>query len=220
MKNIVIFGISDSSQLAKFYIENDPKYSDYEVVAFTVDSEFLDKEYYEGLPVIDFEKIDSTFPPSENLLFVPITGIRMNRLRMEKFKNGKNRGYEFFSYISSHATVLTNQIGENCFILEDNTIQPYVSIGDNVVMWSGNHIGHHSNIGNHVYFTSHVVLSGHCQVGDFSWFGVNSTIGDGTKIGESTLLGMGSLVTKDTDGNSVYFGSPARKQNKSPMEVF
>ncbi len=220
MPNVVIFGISDSSQLAKFYIENDPKYSSFRVVAFTVDSDYIDKDTFEGLPVIDFSKIEVEFPPEKNLLFVPITGKKMNKVRMNKYERGKELGYEFFSYISSDATVMSDQIGENCFILEDNTIQPFVSIGNNVVMWSGNHIGHHSIIGDHVYFTSHVVLSGHCEVGEYSWFGVNSTIRDFCKIGQSCLIAMGSLVTKDTQDNSLYVGSPAKKQDKSPMDVF
>ncbi len=63
------------------------------------------------------------------------------------------------SYVSSKATVFPGApIGDNCFILEDNTIQPFTSIGNNVVLWSGNHIGHHSVIKDHVSFTSHVVL--------------------------------------------------------------
>ena len=136
----------------------------------------------------------------------------MNTVRMNKYERGKELGYEFFSYISSDATVMSDQIGENCFILEVNTIQPFVSIGNNVVMWSGNHIGHHSIIGDHVYFTSHVVLSGHCEVGEYSWFGVNSTIRDFCKIGQSCLIAMGSLVTKDTQDNSLYVGSQLRNR--------
>ena len=219
MRNIVVFGTSDSSQLVKHYIDSDPAYSNFRIVCFTVDSEFIDKDEFEGLPVIDFLEILEKFPPEENLLFIPITGTGMNRVRMEKYSQGKEMGYQFFSYVSSRATVLTEEIGENCFILEDNTIQPFVSVGNNVVMWSGNHIGHHSKIGDHVYFTSHVVLSGHCEVGDFSWLGVNSTIREYCNIGESTLIAMGSLITKDTDPNSLYMGSPAKKQAKSPMEV-
>ena len=80
MRNIVVFGISDSSQLAKYYIDSDPKYSDFRVVGFTVDSDYLVKEIFEGLPVIDFLELNEKFPPADNLLFIPITGINMNRV--------------------------------------------------------------------------------------------------------------------------------------------
>jgi acetyltransferase-like isoleucine patch superfamily enzyme len=124
------------------------------------------------------------------------------------------------SYISSKATICGNSIGENCFILEDNTIQPFTTIGNNVVLWSGNHIGHHGIIEDHVFFTSHVVLSGHCRVKERAWFGVNATIRDYTTIGEGCLISMGALVTKSTEDNGFYMGSPAKKQEKTAIEVY
>ena len=89
-------------------------------------------------------------------------------------------------------------IGDNCFILEDNTIQLFTTIGNNVVMWSGNHIGHHSVIKDHVFFASHLVLSGHCIVEPFSFLGVNSTIRDGIHIAEGSLIAMSASIVKDT----------------------
>jgi sugar O-acyltransferase (sialic acid O-acetyltransferase NeuD family) len=144
----------------------------------------------------------------------------MNTLRKNIYEEGKLKGYKFISYISSKATLFDNKIGENCFILEDNTIQPFTEIGDNVILWSGNHIGHHSKIDNHVFFTSHVVLSGHCHVKERAWFGVNSTIRDGITIGEGSLIAMGSLITKTTEDNSFYMGIPAKKQNKLAIEIY
>ncbi|MFG1500396.1 acetyltransferase [Halobacteriovorax sp. XZX-3] len=204
---IIIFGLRDIAELAHYYLSAE---SDVEVVAFTVHGKFLDRSNWKGLPVIPYEEIENTYPVDEYKLFVPMTGSRMNRDRKDVYLQGKEKGYGFYSYISPFATVLTNRIGENCFILEDNTIQPFVEIGDNVVMWSGNHIGHHSRIGDHVFFTSHVVLSGHCNVHDFSWFGVNSTISNDVSIGAGTLVAMGSLVTKGTEEWGLYMGSPAK----------
>ena len=68
---------------------------------------------------------------------------KMNKLRAEKYYQAKQLGYELVSYISSRCSFLTEYpVGENCAILEDNTIQPFVRIGNNVTLWSGNHIGH------------------------------------------------------------------------------
>ena len=136
-----------------------------------------------------------------------MTASKMNHNRRLLYETGKAKGYQFISYISSKATVLTDRIGENCFILEDNTIQPFVTIGNNVVLWSGNHIGHHSTIHDHVFFTSHIVLSGHCIVHEHSFFGVNATIRDATEIGEGTLVAMGADPSRRTLG---WFGNPAK----------
>lgn len=216
-KEVVIFGIRDTAELALWYLTND---SDYTVVAFTVHRKYIENESFHQLPVVPFEELVSLYPPSQYLLFAPMTGVKMNTLRKEVYLTGKEMGYQFISYISSKATICGNEIGDNCFILEDNTIQPYTTIGNNVVMWSGNHIGHHGRIDDHVFFTSHVVLSGHCHVKERAWFGVNATIRDYAVIGEGCLIGMGALVTKSTDDGGLYIGSPAKKQDKLAIEVY
>ena len=214
---VIIFGNSDSAELAHYYLTND---SNYEVVAFTVNQEYLTEDTFHNLLVVPFENLESIYFPSEYLFFAPMTGVKMNTVRKNIYEEGKKKGYEYISYVSSKATVCGNTIGENCFILEDNTLQPFTSIGNNVVMWSGNHIGHHGKIEDHVFFTSHIVLSGHCHVKERAWLGVNATIRDGVTIGEGSLIAMGSLITKNTDDNGFYMGSPAKKQEKSALEVY
>jgi NDP-sugar pyrophosphorylase family protein len=113
---------------------------------------------FKGLPVVPFEKLEKIYSPSEYLFFAPITGTKMNNNRKRIYEEGKKKGYTYISYISSKATICGNKIGENCFILEDNTLQPFTEIGNNVVMWSGNHIGHHGKIEDHVFFNNRVEL--------------------------------------------------------------
>ncbi|MEN9333622.1 MAG: hypothetical protein RLY35_802 [Bacteroidota bacterium] len=195
-KDVIIFGVKDFAELAHFYLTHD---SEYHVVAFTVHRNFLPEEkLFCGLPIVAFEDVEALYPPSSFSFFAPMAPNKMNQLRERVYHEGKQKGYHFISYISSKCTNFATSIGENCFVLEDNTIQPFVQIGNNVVMWSGNHIGHHSVIGNHVMFTSHVVLSGHCIVGDYCLFGVNATIRDGLTIGNGTFVAMGTSVIKST----------------------
>jgi sugar O-acyltransferase (sialic acid O-acetyltransferase NeuD family) len=210
MSKVVIFGVQDFASLAHFYLMED---SPHEVVAFCVTREYLPKEsLFEGLPIVAFEELETEFPSSEYAFFAPMSHRKMNTLRQSVFQQAEGKGYSMISYVSSKATVFSNvKIGKNCFILEDNTIQPFVTIGNNVVLWSGNHIGHHSVIKDHVLFTSHVVLSGHCVVEPNCFFGVNATLRDGLHFAEGTLVAMGACVTKDTEPWGVYTGVPAKK---------
>ncbi|MGV3602053.1 MAG: acetyltransferase [Dyadobacter fermentans] len=208
MAKIIVFGVLDTAELAHYYLTHD---SEHEVVAFTVNRQYIEHDNFHGLPVVAFEDVETLFPPSEYKFFAPMTGRNMNRNREAIYNHAKAKGYEFISYISSRATLFDNEIGENCFILEDNTIQPFTTIGNNVVLWSGNHIGHHGQIKDHVFFTSHVVLSGHCVVESYSFFGVNATIRDYTTIAQGTLVGMASAITKETEEWGVYVGNPAKK---------
>jgi len=218
-KPVVIFGIQDTAELAHFYLTHD---SEFEVVAFTVNQEYIKEKSFKDLPVVPFEHVEKTYPPDKFLFFAPMTARRMNKDREKIYKEAKSKGYKLISYISSRATVFPGaEIGDNCFILEDNTIQPFTTIGNNVVLWSGNHIGHHGRIDDHVFFTSHVVMSGHCHIHSHCFFGVNATIRDFSKIRQGTLLAMGASLTKqETDEWGVYLGSPAKKlEGKRSNEI-
>jgi sugar O-acyltransferase (sialic acid O-acetyltransferase NeuD family) len=209
MAKIVIFGIKDFSELAHYYLEHD---SPHEVVAFSVHQNYLPEgSVFRGLPVAAFEEVQSLYPPEDHMFFAPMSPKNMNRNREKIYKEIQGKGYDCISYVSSKATMYENVIGDNCFILEDNTIQPFTKIGNNVVLWSGNHIGHHSVIHDHVTFTSHVVMSGHCEIGSYSFLGVNSTLRDGLRIAEGTFVAMAAAIIQDTEAWGAYKGNPATK---------
>ena len=206
---IIIFGLNDLAELAHFYLTEEFRFghNDPLPVAFTVNREYITDAVFKGLPIVPFEELDQHYSPSEYLLFAPIAD---NKVRENVYKKGKELGYEFFSYVSSKCTNYASSIGKNCFILEDNTLQPFTTIGNNVILWSGNHIGHHGVIEDNVFFTSHVVMSGHCHIKKGSFLGVNSTLRDGITIGENSIVGMGSVVTKSIPDNETWIGSPAK----------
>jgi len=205
MPKLIIFGTGDIAEIAWHYFSTD---SDYEVVAFTVDRAFATSELFCGRPVIPFEDITNHFAPGDHALFVALSYSGLNSLRREKYLSAKAFGYDMASYVSSHATHLsTAKIGENCFILEDNTIQPFAVIGNNVTLWSGNHIGHHSSIGDHSFLASHVVVSGGVDIGESCFIGVNATLRDHIKIGARCVIGAGALMLADAEPEGVYVGA-------------
>lgn len=194
MSNVIIFGTNDAASLARFYLDND---STYKVVGFCVDKSYKTADLFDGLPLYEFDDIENLFNSNNTKFFAPLYD---NKLREQKYNQIKDKGFDLITYVSSKATCWS-QPGENGFIMEDNTIQPFVKLGKNIIMWSGNHIGHHSEIDDAVFFSSHVVLSGHCKVGKYSWFGVNSTIRDHVAIAENTFVCMGACIKKNTEIN-------------------
>lgn len=218
MADVVIFGVKDFASLAHFYLRHD---SEHRVVAFTVHRDFLPAEReFEGLPVVPLEDLETTYPPDRYSAFAPMSHRKMNRLREGIYNELKGRGYQLISYVSSRATTFPEgKIGDNCFILEDNTIQPFATIGDNVVIWSGNHIGHHSVVESHTFITSHVVISGHCRIGAYSFLGVNATLKDQITLGEGTLIGMGANITKDTEPWSLYKADATKASKISSADI-
>lgn len=208
-KKVIIFGINDFAGLANYYISSD---SDYEVCGFSVSKDFMPVDnIFNGLQVVNFDFVESYFNPKDYYFFAPMSASKMNKTREAIYHAIKAKGYQFISYVSTKATVLSNEIGENCFILENNTIQPFVTIGNNTVIWSGNHIGHHTSIRDHVMITSHVVISGHCEIENNCFLGVNSTVSNGVKLADGTLVSLASVIERNTSAWSVYKGNPAEK---------
>lgn len=217
MARVVVFGTGQIAEVAWFYLTHD---SQHEVVAFTVDRAYLDRDHFHGLPVVAFEDITTLYPPDQYQMFVSISYQQVNRLREAKYHAAKAKGYTLISYVSSRATLWPGAvIGDNCFIFEDNTIQPFTRIGNNIVMWSGNHLGHHSVIDDHTFVSSHVVISGSVHIGSHCFLGVNASIRDNIKLGSATVVGMGAMVVKSTEAGDVLIGTPARRLEKKSHEL-
>jgi len=204
-KKLIIFGTGEIGSLAKFYFTQD---SAYEVAGFTADEAYVGREHFEGLPLVPFSRIVERFSPDKFEMHVALSYNKLNQVRAEKYCAAKALGYRLASYICSKSVSWPDLcVGDNCFILENQTIQPAVRIGSNVMIWSGNHLGHGCVIGDHTYISSHVCISGHTEIGTHCFLGVNATTKDFVKIGDHVFVTMGALVTKDIAPGSVVVGA-------------
>lgn len=217
-KKLVIFGDSAFAEVAYEMFTHD---TDYEVVAFTVSKEYMAKESLFGLPVVAYEDVATLYPPDSHEMYVALVYNTLNRNRARFYQDAKSKGYTLANYVSSKAFVWHNvEMGDNVFIFEDNTIQPFVKMGSNIVLWSGNHIGHHSVLGDHLFISSHVVVSGFCTVGDYCFMGVNSTVANNVNIGKDCLIGAACLIVKDTGDGKLFKGTPHKPDDLSVYEKF
>ncbi|MEZ4914886.1 MAG: acetyltransferase [Chitinophagales bacterium] len=215
--SLIIVGNTSNARLAKFYFERD---TTFKVVAFAVDAAYIKEESFEGKPVVALENLRENYPPQQYSIFVAIGYSQMNQLRAQKYLQCKAWGYGFASYISPRCHFLSQfPCGENCFILEDNTIQPYAKIGNNVVLWSGNHIGHDTRIDDHCFITSHVVVAGFTHIEAYCFIGVNATLRDDITIGEKSLIGAGAVVVQNTVPESVIVPPASIQLKRKSSEV-
>ena len=183
--DVVIFGTGYFARTAEIYLRSDSRYN---VVAFTVNERFLDATELSSLPVVPFESIGESHPPDRYSMFVAIGFSRVNRARREIYEEAKRQGYRLISYVSSQAHWVTEPVlGDNCFVFEANVIQPNVHIGNNVILWSGNHIGHDSRIGDHCFIASHVVISGNVEIGESCFVGSTPPSGTASRSPRSAL---------------------------------
>jgi sugar O-acyltransferase (sialic acid O-acetyltransferase NeuD family) len=201
MAKVVIFGCSDIADVVYFYLARD---SEHEIVAFTVDGDYLTADTFQGLPMVPYENLESYYPPDRYQLFIAISYIKVNQLRKSKYLDAKARGYKFISYVSSKALYHDTPIGENTFIAEGNLIQPFVLIGNNCILLGPNYVGHHTTIADHCFLTADVSIGGSSTIGEASFIGLNATIRNWVSIGKENIIGAGSIILSNTEDRAVY----------------
>ena len=217
-EKLVIVGAGEFAEIAYHYFT---LWSYYEVVAFSVEKNFIEKEQLFNLPVISFEDLDKSYSTKTHKIFVAVTYTQLNRVRTRLYRKAKEKGYSFATFIHPTAFVdETVQIGENCFIFELNNIQYNAKIGNNVILWSKNHIGHRTFVKDNCFLSSGVTVSGYCEIGESSFLGINSCIADYRKIAKDCIIGAGAVVLKDSEAGKVYVGNPAKPLEKSSYEAF
>ena len=216
MQKIVIFGTGELAQRIFFYLKN----SEDEVVAFSANEASIDSNELLGLPIVAFENIEDKYPPKDYSMFIALAYSDMNKKRRRFFDEAKNKGYELYSYVHPSTKIWDEfEMGENCFILAENIIQPFVKIEDNVLIGSNNLISHNTVIEKNCFLTSNITLGGHITIGANSFVGLSATINQRVKIGEECIIGAGTLITKDVNDGEVYAENSSKKLPQSSSEI-
>lgn len=201
-KPTVIFGGGKIAEVVAHCMRQHP---DREVVAFTVDQEYLESAHAHGdLPIVAFEEVERHYPPSEFDMFIALGYQDLNDLRAKRFHEAKAKGYELPSYLPSGVGDLGFSYGENCFVMDGALVHPCAQLGDNVFVWSGALVGHHSNIGDHCWITSCANIAGAVTTGRNCFFAVNATVAHGVRLGDECFLGANTLVSKCCDDGTAF----------------
>jgi len=202
MAKLVLFGTGRGADVAYRFLTAD---TDHEIVGFTVDEAYCDRASLRGLPLVPFEAVERRFPPDDFRMLVLLGYQGMNSLRALKFGQAKAKGYMLESYVASNIfRVEPFRVGENCFIMDNQSISLDVEIKNNVVMWSSNHVGDMSVIEDHAWVSSHVTIAASTRIGEKAFLGIGATIGNGVVIGAESFIGAQALVTESTAPSSVH----------------
>jgi sugar O-acyltransferase (sialic acid O-acetyltransferase NeuD family) len=216
MADVVIFGAGDFARVAQFYLARD---SEHRVVAFTAHERRITAPRLDGLDVVPFERLAESYPPRQCAMFVALGYRGVNQARASIYEECERRGYELISYVNSRAVCWADEpIGKNCFILEGNIVQPFVRLGNDVILWGGSRIGHHTTIGDHCFISS-AVIAGNVHVWAYTFVGVNATVRDGITIGERCVIGAGALILRNTKPDEVYMGSATKPARLSSAQL-
>jgi acetyltransferase-like isoleucine patch superfamily enzyme len=202
MSKIVLYGTGRGAAVAHRFLAAD---TDHEIVGFTVDAQFVSGETHRGLPLVPFEEVQRRFPPEDHGLFILLGYQGMNGLRAQKFAEARAKGYTLPSYVASDIfRVEPIRVGQNCFILDNQSISLDVTIGDNVVMWSSNHIGDFTRVDDHAWVSSHVTVAANVHIGERAFIGIGATLSNGSHIGREGFVGARVMVAGTVEDGAVH----------------
>ena len=197
----MLFGTGRGAEVAHRFLAKD---SPHNIVAFTVDDRYIRGASHRGLPLVPFEEVERRFPPDDFRMLILLGYQNMNGLRAEKYQEAKAKGYTLESYVASDIfRVEPLDVGENCFIMDNQSISLDVRIGNDVVMWSSNHIGDLSTIGDHAWISSHVTLAAHVRIGERAFLGIGATVPGRRTVGRASFVGADVLVSSDVPDGAV-----------------
>ena len=207
MEKVIIYGNGKIAKIVYQFIKKE-----FDVIAFSVDEEFIEEDSLEGLPVVAFKDVQDKFLPSEHNMLIAVGYVQMNAIRKQKYQEAKEKGYEFINYIHPSVEIHDNvKMGENNIILDHATIQPYTKMGNSNFIWSSAVVAHGSVIGDTNWITSGVVISGDATIKSNCFLGVNATIGHNITIENENFIGASTLVTKSTKEKEVYVSRDGEK---------
>jgi carbonic anhydrase/acetyltransferase-like protein (isoleucine patch superfamily) len=207
VSRVVIFGTGRGADVAFRFLSRD---TDHEICAFALDGQYIDRNSYRNRPVVAFDEVERRYPPEEYRMLILLGYQGMNGLREARFMQAKAKGYTLESYVASDIFRVEDiSVGENCFIMDNQSISLDVRIGDNVVMWSSNHVGDYTTIKDHAWITSHVTIAANAAIGQRAFLGIGATVSNGVSIAPETFVGANVLVSADTVERGVYLAGGA-----------
>ncbi len=103
--------------------------------------------------------------------------------------------------------------------MEDNTIMPFCSIGNNVLIWVNSIIAHHMVIKDHVTITSHCAIGGNVTIEEQAFIGLNASVRNNITIGKGAIIGTSANVVKDVEEYSVMIGNPAKASGIDARDI-
>lgn len=199
-KPLVIFGLSEIADVAFSYFSED---SEYDVVAYTVDAAYRDRETFHDVPVVPYEDVRGHFDPAEVSLFVAASYGRNNRVRAALIERAQSDGWTLATYVASRANVWASEIGRNCMIIDTTAVQAGCVVGDGSILWTNTMVGERTRIGACCYIGPTAIIGGNAAIGDRCVIGPLAHVASHRKVGDDCFIGATARVYSDAPAGTV-----------------
>jgi len=217
MKKVVIYGNKSTAQEAYSQMKY---FSDFEVLGFSVDRDYIKTDHLFDLPVVPFDEVEQKFSPEQHAMLIAVGYLKNKMIRHERYLQAKEKGYRLINLVSPKSVIhRENLTGDNCIIGHYTIIPDSARIGNNVIIGSGSNIGHDVTIGDNSILSSGVLIAGSVSIGESCYLSTGCIIRNRAAIGKECVIGAGAIIFENTKDRSVYLGEPARLLPISSLDL-
>lgn len=211
-KDIVIYGAGGLARETLWMINsNDVLREKYNVTAFVVDYEFLEKAPREisTIPVVGKDYFYNEGKEDKPGVIVAIGEPKSRRRCFEELES---LGYlSFPTIIHPTCNIAPDiEVGTGSIIHSYCIVTVGVKIGKCVFVNGTSTIGHDVNVGDFVSIMPRCDISGHVNIGSCASIGAKSFVLERKTIGENSIMVPGSIVLRNVPPNVTVMGNPAK----------
>ena len=217
-KKVIIIGNSHFSEIIYEHITQD---TDWSVVAFAADRDFIKADSISGTAVIPIEEMDNEFDGQEVSLIMAVGYGNGNRTRRKLFEECTGKGFHFTNYI--HSSVLCAErvsMGKGNIIFPGVTIDSYVKIGDGNIILPQVMIGHDVEIGHFCAVSGGTLLGGSAKIGDMSFIGMGVVIRDQISISREAYIGASCYIHKNVSEGQCVLPDKSKYLDEHESQIF
>lgn len=215
VKKKLIFGCSALARrlFYSFKIEREP------ISAFVADDNYCDKGHFCGIPLVQYSKMEESFPAAEYEAYIAIGYSDMNAGRKKVMERLSALGYSLPNYIHPSAICTAVIMGVGNLIFAGSVLDMDVQIGDGNILFPGVMISHDTKIGSYNFFAPRATLAGDITIGKQNFFGLNCSVKNGVEIGDRCLIGASAYTTHDLKDGSVLAAPKSTLLERNSIDI-